>query len=272
MDHRQKDNPDAGFAALKALRALPRPVYGHAAGLPNHAIGQRHSHPWVQLSYAVEGLLQVTTAAGRYAAPPLFAVWIPAGMPHAVRCASNTEIRSLYIASAMLPAQGAACRVLVVTPLLRELVRAFGELPVEYDEGGPEGRLVAVLLDQLAAAREIGLTLPWPADRRLRKVCVYLHKNPECRKGLYDFSTQLGVSEKTVSRLFLQETGLTFRLWRQRSRLLASLPLLEQGMRVTDVALSCGYESMSAFTAAFREQMGATPRALFSGREEAGPE
>jgi AraC-like DNA-binding protein len=41
--------------------------------------------------------------------------------------------------------------------------------------------------------------------------------------------------------------------------LLSALPLLEQGQRVTDVALACGYDSMSAFIAAFRDQMGVTP-------------
>lgn len=59
--------------------------------------------------------------------------------------------------------------------------------------------------------------------------------------------------------MFLRETGLTFRAWMQRTRLLHSLTLLERGDRVTDVALDCGYESMSAFIAAFAKLFNATP-------------
>ena len=52
---------------------------------------------------------------------------------------------------------------------------------------------------------------------------------------------------------------MSFRQWRQRSRLLAALPLLERGMRITDVAIECGYDSLSAFIAAFGALLGCTP-------------
>jgi AraC-like DNA-binding protein len=35
--------------------------------------------------------------------------------------------------------------------------------------------------------------------------------------------------------------------------------MLERGERVTDIALACGYDSTSAFIAAFRTQIGMTP-------------
>lgn len=263
MKYRQTDMQDDAAQTLASLRALPRPVYGHATSLANQAIGYRHAHPWMQLSYAVKGVLQIWTESGRYAAPPLFAVWIPEGVQHRVQCGPGTEIRSLYIAPEAIPAIGRQCRVVAVTPLLRELIRAFSEFPAEYETDGAQGRLVDVLLDQLAAAPDSGLTLPWPDDTRLRKLCACLQRDPDSKKPLARFSTELAVSEKTLTRLFLKETGLNFRQWRQRLRLLASLPLLEQGMRVTDVAIACGYDSMSAYIAAFHAQMGATPRELF---------
>ncbi|MCE6982187.1 helix-turn-helix domain-containing protein, partial [Pseudomonas frederiksbergensis] len=65
---------------------------------------------------------------------------------------------------------------------------------------------------------------------------------------------------------FQRETGLSFRLWRQRMRLLSALPALERGERVTDVALACGYESLSAFIAAFGKQFGLPPGEFFRAR------
>src|SRR5690606_18421435 len=137
-----------------------------------------------------------------------------------------------------------------VGPLLRELIRAFGELPVEYDEQGADGRLAAVLLDQLRAAPEIGYSLPWPGDARLRQICEALYAQPDLPLGLAQWGERLQVSEKTLTRQFQRDTGLSFRAWRQRLRLLSALPLLEQGEAVTEVALACGYDSTSAFIAA----------------------
>lgn len=268
MDYRQSDMPhtQAGeLGELGTLRALPRPVFGHASSLQNRAIGQTHSHAWAQLSYAIQGVIEVSTLAGRYVVPPMFAVWIPAGIPHGVHCAVDTTIRSLYIDPAALPHRRTDCHVLVVTPLLRELIREFSDVPIEYDEAGPAGRLVHVLLDQLVSAPNVALMLPWPQDLRLQQICADLQKNPDSQQKLSAYSQALGLSERSLSRLFLKETGLTFRLWRQRLRMLSALPLLERGDRVTDVALACGYDSMSSFIAAFREQLGFTPGSFLSG-------
>ena len=242
---------------LDDLTTLPRPVLGQVVSLPNHAIGTPHRHPWAQLSYAIKGVLTVETATGQFVAPPTRAVLVPPQMEHGVHCPANTVIRSLYIDAEHLP--GAHCQVLNIDSLLRELIVAFSLLPVEYDEHGAEGRLVAVLLDRLAQAEPSDLMLPWPKDARLIELCRYLANHADCRLPLRHFSAQLQVSEKTLSRAFKRDTGMSFRQWRQRSRLLAALPLLESGERVTDVALSCGYDSLSAFIAAFRELLGATP-------------
>lgn len=263
MEHRQTDIATRDMEELRAFLALPRPVYGHALGLPNRAIGQRHRHRWAQLSYAARGVIEVVTDSARYMAPPLHAIWIPAGVPHAVRSFAGTQLRSLYIEPEALDGTGDGCRVVEVTPLLRELIRTFSGYPAEYDEASAHGRLVRVLLDQLACAPEADLSVPWPVDPRLRTICRALEAQLDSKLRLLDHASRLGVSEKTLSRLFLQQTGLTFRAWRQRLRILAALPMLERGDRVTDVAVVCGYDSMSAFIAAFRSFTGLTPGDMF---------
>ncbi|AJO79281.1 MULTISPECIES: AraC family transcriptional regulator [Pseudomonas] len=249
--------------SIPGLPSLPRPVYGRTESLPNRALTRRHSHPWVQLSYAIQGVLEVQTSAGRFVAPPQRAVWIPAGMPHKVFSSPRTEMRSLYLDCRVTAWAGDSCQVLAVSSLLRELIRAFSELPVEYAEDGADGRLAQVLLDQLAAAPQLDLMLPLPQDPRLRQIYRSLQAHPDQPTTLGQWSGKLGVAEKTLSRLFLHDTGLTFRAWRQRLRLLGALTPLEQGERVTDVALACGYDSTSAFIAAFRQQFDETPGEFF---------
>lgn len=239
--------------------ALPRPLFGSLGHHPNIVHAQRHRHPWGQLSYAIQGHLQVWTPQARFVALPQCAVWVPARVLHQVQESPHAVIRSLYLDSQALGLEWPHCRVLEVSPLLRELIRAFTRLPSEYDEAGADGRLVQVLVDQLAQARDAGLVLPWPADRRLHTICHLLQDEPESAPTLAAFSKRLGLSEKTLTRLFQQQTGLGFRLWRQRARLAHALPLLEDGRRITDVALACGYDSLSSFIAAFRAHTGTTP-------------
>lgn len=245
------------------LHQLPRPLFARIESLPHAASTARHSHPWVQLSYALKGVLHVHCAAGRFVAPPQRAIWIPAGLEHEVVSSPGTEMRSLYIDGAASHWAPPRCRVLVIDSLCRELIRRFCELPVEYDEQGADGRLAQVLLDQLEAAGEVGMSLPLPRDLRLLQVCRSLQAQPDDDRGLAYWSQALELSEKTLRRLFLRETGLTFRAWRQRLRLLHALEPLQRGERVTDVALGCGYDSTSAFIAAFRQQFGETPGEFF---------
>lgn len=249
--------------SIPGLPSLPRPLYGRTESLPNRALTRRHSHPWVQLSYAIQGVLEVQTAVGRFVAPPERAVWIPAGVPHRVFSSPHTEMRSLYIDCSVASWAPERCHVLGVSDLLRELIRAFSQIPVEYDQSGPHGRMAQVILDQLADAPPIDLMLPLPQDSRLRQIYQSLEQHPEQQTTLAHWSEKFGVTEKTLTRLFLRDTGLTFRTWRQRLRLLGALTPLERGERVTDVALACGYDSTSAFIAAFRQQFGETPGEFF---------
>ncbi|MCQ9616230.1 helix-turn-helix transcriptional regulator [Paenalcaligenes niemegkensis] len=242
---------------------LPRPIIGNESSVANTAITEWHSHPWLQFSYALEGVIEVKTATGHYMAPPQRAVLIPAGEMHSVQASSSTIIRSLYVRAEAMNALPMRCKVLNVSPLLRELIRSFSQLPQNYPETGSPLRLAQVLLDQIQSATESGLMLVWPTDPRIVELCLRLQADAAHPQTLSDYAAETGVSVKTLSRLFLSETGISFRAWRQQRRLMHALSLLENKERVTDVALACGYESLSAFIAAFRKVMGATPTDFF---------
>ena len=248
---------------LDSLKQLPRAVYGHHSGLSNHAIREPHSHVWGQLSYPSHGVLDIRTDNAHYVALPQQAVWIPAGVRHGVMRSSHAELCSLYIRHDAAPWQDEQCRVIEVSPLLRELLQHFRQLPEHYDEHSADGRLVQVLLDVLGQAVDCSFKLPWPDEPRLQPLCLALQQQPDDNRSLESWAEQLNVSSKTLSRLFIRQTGLTFRAWRQRLRLFSALPRLERGERVTDVAIACGYDSVSAFIHAFGQQWGRTPTEFF---------
>jgi AraC-like DNA-binding protein len=250
---------------LPQLDRLPRPVYPRSESLPAGSVAHAHSHPWGQISFASEGVLLVRTRTGSHVAPPQRAVWVPPGMPHEVTTSRRAEMRSLYVRADQTIFCPPRCLVLSVTLLARELIQAAAALPPLYDESGPAGRLVAVLLDQLATLPEAGFSLPWPTDPRLVAVCQALVDAPDDTRGVAAWAKSAGMTERTLARLILAQTGLTFGQWRRRTRLLTSLSLLEAGKNVTIAGIECGYDSTSAFIAAFREAFGQTPGDFLRG-------
>lgn len=251
---------------IPALDRLPRPLYARAESLGVGSWTPPHRHAWVQFSYAISGVLGVHTDEGSFYAPPQWGVWIPAGLEHTVTTSLQAEMRSLYVSSDISQWAPGRCRVLEVTPLARELIKAFCQLPVDYrEDDSAESRLVDVLLDQLESLPEVQFSLPMPRHPRLLSICTRLMEQPDEQLKLGQWAAEVGTSEKTLMRLFQRETGLSFRQWRQRMRLLASLRRLEEGQSVTAAALSSGYDSTSAFIAAFKLLFGRTPGELFRG-------
>lgn len=249
---------------VPSLDHLPRAVFPRAESLQGGTWTHFHSHAWSQLSYAVTGIVEVRTPGGSFVAPPQRALWIPAGIEHTVTTSVRAELHTLYLGASVAPWADSRCRVLEISPLARELIRSVAALPEDFDESGPGGRLVTVLLDQLAVLPEVEFSLPMPADPRLRTICDALQHHPGDKRTLEELSKEAGASGRTIARLFLRQTGLTFREWRLRARLLLSLSALEAGASVTAVALDCGYDSPSAFIAAFGKRFGKTPGEFFS--------
>ncbi|HKJ00346.1 MAG TPA: helix-turn-helix transcriptional regulator [bacterium] len=230
---------------------------------PGHVIPPAW-HPRAQLIYATRGVMTVNAPQGTWVLPPQRAVWVPAGTPHFTRMAGAASMRTLYIDPAAVPGLPPGCCVVTVSPLLRELIAEAMHLPAEYDEAGPAGRLVAVLLDQFRALPVAPLHLPLPADERLQRIAAALRAEPGDNRTLAAWGRLVGASPRTLARGFLRETGLTFRAWRQQVRLLEALERLAAGEAVTAVALELGYETPSAFVAMFRRALGTSPGRYFA--------
>ncbi|MDF0534332.1 helix-turn-helix transcriptional regulator [Shewanella yunxiaonensis] len=249
---------------IPSLTALPRPVYARAESWSeNGSQTDWHCHPWGQLSYALSGILIVNTRRGRYVAPPQYAIWLPPQEQHEVVSGGAAVMRSLYVdSSQLLHPRWQQPLVCEITPLMRELIIRFSANPAEYLADTPAARLAQVLLDQLAELPSAPLQLPMPQDRRLQRLCQQLQQTDD-NVPLAQLALSQGLSDRSISRLFKEETGMTFRQWRRSLRLFKGLEALRDGTSVTTVALDCGYDSVSAFVAAFREQFGKTPGQYF---------
>jgi AraC-like DNA-binding protein len=147
--------------------------------------------------------------------------------------------------------------------LLREVLRRAMRLRT-LDLGIPLQRhLLEVLFDELTILPLTPLDLPMPRDARGIRAAAVIRAEPTARHNLADVARAAAASSRTMERLFRRETGLPFGVWRQRARLLRSLQLLAEGRSVSEVAGAVGYESVSAFVAAFRRALGTTPGRYF---------
>src|SRR5690348_1241987 len=100
---------------------------------------------WPQLVYVTQGFLSVTTPSARYAATPGHAVFIPAGVPHALLSRRSCELLRAFIHPARM-AKPMKPAVLVGNALVEQLLLATKAAGDAYADEGPEARLVQVLL------------------------------------------------------------------------------------------------------------------------------
>ena len=227
-----------------------------------------HFHPEHQLVFASTGVMTVRTKQGVWVVPPLRAVWIPAKTPHRITMSGFVSMRTLYFLPGLGRALPQKCCVMNVSPLLRELILHACKFPRLKKSAPDQKRVIEIIVDQLAAVHSIPLQLPQPTDSRATRVVQALFANPSDQRPLERLCKDCGASKRTVERLFIRDTKMTFGRWRQQLRLLHSMQLLASGEKVTAAALEAGYNSASAFISMFRKQLGTTPRRyLGNGRE-----
>jgi AraC-like DNA-binding protein/quercetin dioxygenase-like cupin family protein len=230
---------------------------------PNEEVSE-HFHDSDQLVYAVSGVMTLRTADGMWVVPPLRALWVPGGTLHAIRMSGTVAMKTLYITPrlAKLPR---TCCVLQICPFLRELVLLICEGGILRRSVPKQARLLGVLLDQLKTTRSAPLELPMPRDPRALRIATAVVRDPSDGRPLRTICQSAGGSKRTVERVFLQETQMTFGAWRRQASLLHAVGLLARGEKVTTVALGSGYTSVSAFIAMFRQALGKTPGEYFLG-------
>lgn len=224
----------------------------------------RHTHTDHQLAWAATGVLIASSEAGTWVLPPSRALWIPASVPHEVHASGRAQMRALYIQPARCPITWDQPQPITAGRLLAELI-AYLDNP-ELDTQS-RARAEAVLIDLLQPAASATLDARLPADGRARAVAEALMANPADSRNLDQWGRAVGASGRTLARAFMNETGMPFSRWRTTARLQAALPRLAAGESVATAGRRVGYETPSAFVAAFRRETGLTPGNYFRNDE-----
>lgn len=254
---RPSRGPSAG--ALAANR-VPRPV---AALARSDAAGTQiapHLHARDQLIYAIRGVMTIRANGFIWTLPPSHGMWMPAQAVHQIHMDTEVEMRTLYFQPGTVTGQGRGCQVLAITPLLRELILRAMLIPPRYALDSADARLMDLIVDEVGRLEPRPLSLKLPTDKRLARLCQLLIDDPGHAGSIAELGRQVGLSERSVIRLFPQETGLSLHRWRQQARLMRAFALSDQGMNIGQLADELGYASASAFGKMFAKQFGQAPR------------
>ncbi len=229
-----------------------------------------HVHREAQLVYAASGTMQVTTPKGRWLVPPDRAVWVPARLEHAIDVLADIEMRTLYFDLGWLtretPRMALDAEFVVrVSRLLHQAILAL------FDSRDTPERvelLIRLVMLELRQAEDSATFMPLPQEPRCRRAATIVLADPTAAYDIETLAREVGTSVRTLSRLFSLETQLSFKSWCQRARIAAAIETLstDASVSVKQLAARLGYASVPAFSAAFRQVTGKTPRE-FAGRE-----
>lgn len=246
---------------------------GQAFGLVDPATDVRytfHSHQRHQLIVPRDGVVTVESERRLLVAGPGQAVWIPARRRHATALRAARQASVFFDARVFASIARDVC--LFAVP---EVVGAMAEHAANTGPRGNPGRAFFAVLRALcarASRADAGPSLPRPrSGNLLRAVEAMLARlaNPD----FAEVARAAGMSARTLRRSFRAETGLAPRDYLNRARMLWAMQSLAgaRAQSVLEVTLATGFNSPSAFTAAFRRCFGKTPSELRADVARAQP-
>ncbi|AZG07530.1 AraC family transcriptional regulator [Pigmentiphaga sp. H8] len=226
-----------------------------------------HTHACGQLLYPERGATLLQTEHHLVRLGPSRAAWIPPDLPHAVLMERPYRYHSVYVDAAMYAEP--AFSVTGISPLLRELIFDAGRWDTSHADAPSRHWKTQVILDEIRQAPRVAAGLPIPEDARIAQICRALEADPSDGRTLAEWAAQAGASEKTMQRIFVKLTGLSFQQWRNHARMTRAIELHSLGRRMLDIAVELGYSSEGAYSHAFRQFYGYSPSQLKRKKTEA---
>ncbi|WP_409976884.1 AraC family transcriptional regulator [Serratia quinivorans] len=225
-----------------------------------------HQHTRGQLYLLTHGMIALETQEQQWAMTAGSIGWLPPHCAHQALACGNVAGWSLYLPEPYCSGLPEQPHLSTASGLIQALVERLAQFAGQR-LNAPQRRLLLVLRDEVRMQENTPLQLPLPQDARLLKIARALLNDPADNRTQSEWAAWAGLSIRTLSRRFINETGMTFARWRQQARVIRSLEPLSRGEAVNQIAGDCGYDNVSAYIAAFRQRFGTTPGLYFVQRE-----
>ncbi|MDO5083092.1 MAG: AraC family transcriptional regulator [Arachnia propionica] len=223
---------------------------------PPVTISPRVHHDWHVLIWQVAGSSSVQVASREVHLPAEHGCWIPTGVWHSLTVGRDSVMLPISFSPTPTSNHLAAGTLHTVSQDLRVLLLAILQQQYSYaSDVDLEGQAVAALLANSSA----GVAPPWPQSPALLTIVSQLSTRPDDHRSAADLAASVHLSERTLQRRFLVETGLTLQQWRTRNRLVQALGMLRAGVLIDVTAHRVGYHDPSTFRRAFKAHFGVAP-------------
>lgn len=250
---------------------IPAPAFGLAAEL-EPGVSDWHAHARHQLLYASQGSLLLHTADAQWLLAVGRGAWISAGVSHYVEVPGGASLRTIYVDPDMPGAPEVTCAVFGVGSVVREMVLHAMRWDHRCRWCEEEGEVAGVFFEALVRLCGQGIdagdarryALPRAQSRELEAAMRYALDHLDTAT-IDDAARCACVSSRTLARRFSAEVGMSWRQFLGDARMLYAMQrLLEPGVSVTEVAVEVGFDSLSAFSQAFKRFVGEPPSAYQS--------
>lgn len=233
-------------------------VIGQMVQHPAGKIIGDHVHSEGQLSVVLKGTMGIRCKGGWWLAPAGRGIWIPSGMEHS---AIYSE-RASFVLLKVTPLAGAlppSVRSIGVSDFLKELSIEIAR-PAAHQVNDDGALISALIVRRLCDAKATPmLFLPSGNDPRVLRITEFLRSNPANTASFDKLAKMAGSSRRTLSRLFLADTGMTFVRWRNHLRIVTAIDKLVRHVPIAQIAIELGFNSQSSFTTMFTRTMGEPP-------------
>lgn len=219
-----------------------------------------HKHPTGQLLVATEGIVGIELEDGYWSIPARCGVWVPPNVAHQGVLGLGGKSVSLHVGLAWVDQLPEQSTLMMVKPLTIEMILASAT--PAWAKRSPEYRnhFSRVMIDDVVNAKQLPRNFaPLPKSPYLLKILRELHDPDKAGWTMAEWAEHVHMSERTLGRNALRETGMTFYNWRLQHLFLRSIEHLAEKLSVDEVAALAGYRNTSAYIKVFKEVFGMTP-------------
>ena len=224
-----------------------------------------HSHEVDSLFVPLEGNIFLECGQFLFIATYGSAIFVPRGIMHQGQMFGGTKGFNLYFKEPNTLLSKKPTSILInelCLALMKDLIDENQEVQDELICL----KKFELLVHELNISKSSPFCLQTYENKTFQKITDMIIKAPHEKRSLAYLANHFGMSERTLSRLFKKETGMTYSQWKNRLYLMLSFRALLEGTSVTNIAYDLGYETSSSFIYQFKKTLGVTPKVFLKNQ------
>ncbi|RAS54253.1 AraC-like DNA-binding protein [Vibrio diazotrophicus] len=221
-----------------------------------------HKHDTGQLIYMKQGFCVGQAEHNQWLIQKGMLVWIPPNVSHHAECKYDANLIAMYLPPEIAETWPDKIMLIDASKLAIGIIDKFTNDEVEPIKATS---LLDFLLEELIESKPSNNILPLPTDRRLVQITQSTIRNPSIKISLNEWAQKVGACERTLSRLFIKETGLSYKCWINRLKHNKALTGLRDGLTNEELSLKLGFASGDSFSHWFQKEFNCSPRNMRKG-------